>query len=44
MIGVRGPWELVLKPVSGQGSLIKLTEGEDQTSKEAEWLPSVSEK
>jgi hypothetical protein len=24
--------------------LIKLTEGEDQTSKEAEWLPSVSEK
>ena len=42
MIGVRGPWELVLKPVSGQGPLIKLTEGEGQTSKEAEWVVSNS--
>ena len=38
MIGVRGPWELVLKPVTGEGPLIKLTRGEQQTSKEAEWV------
>ena len=38
MIGVRGPWELVLKSVSGDGPLIKLTKGPDQTSKEADWL------
>ena len=38
MIGVRGPWELVLKPVTGEGPLIKLTRGEQQTSKEAEWI------
>ena len=39
MIGVRGHWRLLLREVDSDAEPRWLTEGEEQTSKEADWIP-----
>jgi Tol biopolymer transport system component len=38
MIGVRGPWDLYVKPISGQGPAVRLTQDESLSNKESEWI------
>ncbi len=37
MVGVRGQWRLFLKRFNGEGPVLQLTDGDEPTSKEAEW-------
>ncbi|MCH7688249.1 MAG: PD40 domain-containing protein, partial [Planctomycetes bacterium] len=39
MVGVRGKWNVFLKPVSGEGPRVQLTSNEDLSNKESEWIP-----
>ena len=38
MVGVRGKWNVFLKPVSGNGPRVQLTSNEDLSNKEPEWI------
>jgi Tol biopolymer transport system component len=38
MIGVRGRWDLYVKPISGEGAALRLTADEALSNKEPEWI------
>ena len=39
MVGVRGPWDIFVKRVSGDGPALRLTDAAPGTDKEPEWAP-----
>lgn len=38
IVGVRGKWDIYLKPITGQGDAIRLTQDESLSNKESDWL------
>jgi len=44
MVGVRGPWDLYVKPATGEGPRIQVTFDAQRSNKQSEWICGRSEK